>query len=340
VRVFLKLLGLAILATAGWLAWGLLLPVRPNGEKFVLLRPGYSTHRIANELRSAGVIRNTPAFLLWHYVARPRSLKAGEYLFDQSANALRIHRRLARGDIYVHTVVIPEGFNVFEISQAIEGAGLGTRADFLTAAQNTALINDLDPAAHSLEGYLFPATYQFTRTQTMQDMVATMVRRFRREAAAIGLTGNLHQVVTMASIVEKETSAPQERPVVASVYYNRLHRGIALDADPSVIYAALLAGSYDGVLHHADLQINSPYNTYRYPGLPPGPIANPGLASLKAALHPADTEYFYFVSNGNGQHRFAATLEEHNHNVSMYRRAISALRPQTPATAAAPVSRP
>ena len=319
------------LLVLAWLAWGLLLPVRPQGQKFVLLRQGYSTRHIANELKSAGVIRSTSAFLLWHYVAQPQTLKAGEYLFEHPTNALQVHRRLARGDIYIHTVVIPEGFNMFEIAQAMEAAGLGPQQDFLNAAHaNTSLILEFDPKARSLEGFLFPDTYQFTRTQTMLDMISIMVHRFRQEARALGLAGNVHDLVTLASIVEKETAVQQERPLVASVYRNRLDRGITLAADPSVIYAQLLAGSYQGALHHNDLQLDSAYNTYRHSGLPPGPIANPGAESLKATMQPAKTEYLYSVSDGNGHHRFAATLEEHNHNVALLRKALG-IRSSSPA---------
>lgn len=326
-RTLLKLLAVAILVVAAWLVWALWLPLRPAGQKTVLLHPGYTTRHIAKALKSAGVIRSSTAFLLWHFVVHPHTLKAGEYLFDRPANLVQVHRRLARGDVYVHTVVIPEGFNMFEIAQAMETAGLGSRQEFLQAAKaDTVLIHDLDSQATSLEGYLFPDTYQFTRTQTPTDMLAVMVHRFRAKARVLGLSGNLHQTVTMASIIEKETALPEERPVVASVYYNRLNERVALDADPSVIYAELLAGSYTGTLHHDDMQFNSPYNTYRHIGLPPGPIANPGMASLQAAMHPASTDYLYFVSDGDGHHRFAATLEEHNHNVALYRKAVAVAR--------------
>ncbi len=326
-RTVLKLFVVAVLGAAAWLAWGLWLPVNPGTQKFVLLHPGYSTRHIASELKHAGVIRSTRAFLLWHYVARPRSLKAGEYLFDKRANAIAVHDRLSRGDIYVHTVVIPEGYNIFDIGAAIEAAGLGSRQEFVRAAQSSAgMIKDLDPEATSLEGYLFPDTYEFTRTQSLQDILGVMVRHFRQEAKSLNLNGDVHQIVTLASIVEKETAVGSERPEVASVYYNRLEKRIALDADPSVIYAALLAGQYDGALHHATLQINSPYNTYKNPGLPPGPIANPGRDSLRAAMHPAQTDYLYFVSDNQGHHRFARSLDEHNRNVAAYRRALSASR--------------
>jgi UPF0755 protein len=322
-RAFLTLLLLAVLATGGWLAWALYMPVTPDGQKFVLLRPGYSTRRIASELKSAGVIRNTLAFVLWHRVHRKESLKAGEYLFDKAANPLQIHDRLVRGDIYVHTVVIPEGFSMFDIAQAIEDAGLGSSQDFLRVARSeVGLISDLSPDAKSLEGYLFPNTYEFTRTQSMKDMAGTMVKQFRLVALQIGLTLDVQKTVNMASIVEKETAVPEERPLVASVYYNRLGRNIALQADPSVIYAELLEGSYGGALHHADMHFESGYNTYTHTGLPPGPIGNPGRSSLEAAMHPAKSDFYYFVSDGNGHHRFSRSLEEHNQNVARLRQVV------------------
>ena len=308
---------------AGWLAWAFFVPAQPAGETFVLLRPGYSTRRIARELKAHGVIHSAPAFVIWHYFHRERSLKAGEYLFDKPARLSLVHRRLAGGDIYVHTVVIPEGFNIFDIAAAIQESGLGSGSEFLRLAKSeTSLISDLDPTAQSLEGYLFPDTYQFTRTQTLPEILGAMVKRFRQEASSLGLTSDVHRVVTMASIIEKETAVPEERPLVASVYYNRLSSRVALGADPSVIYAKLLDGTYQGALHHEDMRVNSPYNTYRYPGLPPGPIANPGRSSLEAAMHPATSDYFYFVSDGNGHHRFAHSLEEHNRNVAALRRAM------------------
>ncbi len=289
-----------------------------------MLRPGYSTRRIAAELKAAGVIRNERAFLLWHSFHRGRSLKAGEYLFEKRATLRDVHDRLARGDIFVHTVVVPEGYTMFDIAQAIEQVGLGTQEEFLQVARSdTELIQDIAPEAMTLEGYLFPDTYEFTRTQSMREIVAAMVHHFRQVATTIGLTTDVDQTVIMASIVEKETAVPEERPMVASVYYNRLTKRMALDADPSVIYAKLLAGTYQGALHHPDMQINSPYNTYRFPGLPPGPIGNPGRSSLEAAMHPARSNFLYFVSDGGtGHHRFAASLAEHNRNVSAFRRAI------------------
>jgi len=353
VRKILALIFVAVLACAGWFAWALLTPVEPAGKTFVMLRPGYSTHRIAAELKSAGVIRSEKAFILWHYFHRHRSLKAGEYLFENPSNIIDLQKRLRRGDVYFHTVVVPEGFTMFDIAHAVEAAGLGPADDFLKVAQSdTALIADFAPNAPSLEGYLFPDTYEFSRLQTMQEMAATMVRQFRQFARQVGLNDapggiapsanspnieiqagagfrdpsaaptEIERTVIMASIIEKETAVAEERPLVASVYYNRLEKKIALDADPSIIYAELLAGTYAGALHHDDMRFDSPYNTYKHTGLPPGPIGNPGRSALEAAMHPAQSDYYYFVADAAGHHRFARTMEEHNKNVDAYRRAM------------------
>lgn len=356
-RKIFWLILIAALASAGWFAWALLTPVEPSGKTFVMLRPGYSTRRMASELKSAGVIRSEEAFILWHDLHRHRTLKAGEYLFEKPANIIDLQKRLRRGDVYFHTVVVPEGFTMFDIARAIDAAGLGPAEDFLKVAQSdTALIADIAPRAPSLEGYLFPETYEFTRTTTMPEIAAAMVKQFRQVAREIGLVpppmtskaevgkipldGSPHlqtyenlgdtvgpalyvpRVVIMASIVEKETAVPEERALVASVYYNRLASGMALDADPSIIYAELLAGTYAGALHHDDMRFNSPYNTYTHPGLPPGPIGNPGKSAMEAAMHPAQSDYYYFVADAAGHHRFARTMEEHDKNVDAYRRAM------------------
>jgi UPF0755 protein len=318
-----------VLAFAIWFAWAALLPLQPSQTTFVLLRPGWSTRHIARDLQQQGVIRSSAAFLMVQYVKGLHTLKAGEYKFDQPANALDVWSRLVRGDVYARTVVVPEGFNMYDIAAAVEQAGLGPASDFLTAARSDIfLVRNIDPDAKSLEGYLFPDTYQFTRIDTAHDIAAARVHRFRQEAQKIGLLGNadMYRIVTMASIVEKETADPKERPLVAGVYYNRLGRNMALAADPSVIYAALLAGRYRGTIYASDLQFDSPYNTYKFPGLPPGPIANPGVASLQAAMHPAHTDFLYFVSDNKCHHRFARDLQEHARNVAAYRRSVAAAK--------------
>ena len=326
-RTLIALLSIAVLAVGAWAAWQLHVPVTPPANTSLLLHPGYSTRRIAAELKKSGVIRSERVFLLWHVLHPKPTLKAGEYRFERDASLPQVYERIARGDIFFHVVTIPEGYTMFDIAKVMEDAGLGPAADFLRIAETqTQLISDLAPGSKSLEGYLFPNTYQFTRTQSLEEMAATMVHQFRQVAQEIGLNAGLNsdiaKVVTMASIVEKETAAPDERPLVAGVYFNRLDQKMALDADPSVIYAELLAGTYQGSLHHADLAVNSPYNTYRFPGLPPGPIGNPGKSALQAALHPESTKFLYFVSDGNGHHRFARSLEEHNRNVAAYRHSL------------------
>ena len=369
-RILITLFLLAALAVGGFAAWQIYVPVTPTGQRFVMLHSGYSPRRIASELKKAGIIRSELAFRLWHGTRHAAKLKAGEYLFEREATLPQVYDRIARGDIYFHVVTIPEGFTMFDIAKAMEDAGLCSADDFLHLAETqTQLVSDIAPDAKSLEGYLFPNTYQFTRTQSLEEMTGAMVHQFRQVAREIGLipampdvaveTGlapsqaqqaaslpsrelqkgthpaaqkdaakaapsEVEKVVTMASIVEKETAAPDERPRVASVYYNRLTQKMALDADPSVIYAEQLAGTYTGSLHHADMSVNSPYNTYRFAGLPPGPIANPGRSALEAAMHPDATKFLYFVSDGNGHHRFAASLAEHNRNVEAYRRAVGA----------------
>ncbi len=348
-RFFFRLVLLALLAAATWLGYQLLTPVPQQADATVILRPGWSSLHIARELQQQGVIRNGHALLLWKYLHPGSTLKAGEYAFgstsgsegsESSLSALDVYRKLVRGEVVVHTVVVPEGFTIWDIADAMEAAKLGSSADFLKLMQSPklvgTLIGDLDPDAKSLEGYLFPDTYQFTRSQSPREMIAAMVTRFRKEAAALNLTAttngeaaevnsaaaNLRRIVTLASIVEKETPLPAERPLVASVYANRLARNIALDADPTVIYAHLLRGDYSGALHHDDLTIDSPYNTYRYAGLPPGPIGAPGRESLRAAMNPAKTDFLYFVATGSGGSRFAKSLEEHNRNVNLFRRTL------------------
>lgn len=320
-----RFVALLLLAVVLWLTWALIAPVTPPVPQVLLFPPGSSSKTIAADLQRAGVLRSPLAFELLHFAMPKKKLKAGEYRFEHPASGLEVFERIARGDVLQHTVVIPEGFNVFEIASAIEAAGLGKKEDFLSVAtHDTALVHAIDPQAKSLEGYLFPDTYQFSRIMTMHDMAASMVRRFQKEAQSLGLDHDTHRIVTLASIVEKETAAPDERPQIASVYLNRLAKNMDLAADPTVVYAAMLKGNYRGTIYQSDLQSDSPYNTYRVAGLPPGPIANPGAASLRAAMQPAQTSYLFFVAagDGSGRHHFSATFEDHERNVIAYRRAM------------------
>jgi UPF0755 protein len=320
---FLGLLFLAALV-AGAGAWLVLFPFGPQTETFVTIPSGSSAISIARRLQAAGIVRTRYAFDMVR-AYRHGTLQAGTYRFDHPAPVMEVYERIARGDVFTKTVTVPEGANIFDIASRIEQAGLGSQKDFLSAvASQTPLIADLDPSAASLEGYLFPDTYKFSPTMTTAQIAAAMVRRFRQAAAEIGLQKNVHHVVTIASLVERETAVDSERPLVASVLDNRLEKNMALKTDPAVIYGLELAGQWRGTIYASDLTRETPYNTYLHAGLPPGPIANPGLPSLRAAMEPAKTNYLYFVAAGldaQGHSLFSATLDEHNRNVAEYRAA-------------------
>lgn len=324
-RRFFFLLVLAALAAAGAVAFAVLVPAGPETPTLVNIAPGTSTSGIAAELKEQGLIRSRYVFMALS-LAQGRTLKAGEYRFDHPARMEEVWSKLARGDVYTLTVTIPEGSNIFDIGTRLEAAGLGTKEAFLAAAkQDTDLVADLDPKAPSLEGYLFPNTYRLNPQATPRQVLAVMVGEFRDSARSIGLTSDYHRVVTLASLVEKETPIEAERPLVASVFVNRLAKKMPLMTDPSVIYAALLQGRYRGAIYASDLASDSSYNTYQHTGLPPGPICNPGVQSLEAAMHPAQTDYLYFVAasaDPSGTSRFSATLEEHQKDVQAYRRAV------------------
>jgi UPF0755 protein len=239
---------------------------------------------------------------------------------------MEVYERIERGDVYTKTVAVPEGATMFDIAARLEQAGFGPQQDFLTEARRqTALVADLDPTAKSLEGYLFPDTYHFSPKATPEQIATAMVKRFRQAAGQVGLAGNLHKVVTIASLVERETAVDAERPVVASVFENRLAKNMPLMTDPSVIYGLELQQQWRGSIYASDLKRDTPYNTYLHAGLPPGPVANPGIPSIRAAMAPAQTNYLYFVAAGEnpqGKSMFATTLEEHNRNVDGYRQAL------------------
>ena len=249
------------------------------------------------------------------------ALKAGEYRFSGAMSAADVVARLARGDVYLRAVTFREGLTIRQMAGIFEDAGFGPAKAFIAAAGDAQLVGGFDPAARNLEGYLFPDTYALPRAASAPDLVRRMVARFesvmttdlRQAADALGLS--VREVVTLASLIEKETAAPAERPLVSAVYHNRLRQGMGLQCDPTVIYALELRGRFNGNLTRADLAVDSPYNTYRYRGLPPGPIAAPGRLSLEAAVRPAPVDYVYFVSRNDGTHAFASTLAEHNRNV-------------------------
>jgi UPF0755 protein len=319
--VFLFLL----LAAGAGAAWVVLEPFGPETETFVEIAPGSTAAKIGRQLEAAGIVRSRYAFDLMRWGKRG-TLKSGEYRFEHPATVSEVFARIARGDVFTKAVTIPEGANVFEIAARLEQAGFGSGQKFLdTAARQVSLVTDLDPEAVSLEGYLFPDTYHFQRKATPAQICAAMVKRFRAVATQIGLKGKMHRVVTMASLVERETAVDRERPLVASVFENRLARKIPLMTDPSVIYGLELDGRWRGAIHQSDLTLDTPYNTYLHTGLPPGPVANPGLRSLRAAMEPAKTKYLYFVAAGadpQGGSLFSSTAEEHARNVASYRNAV------------------
>lgn len=326
-RLLLLMLVIALTIVGGGLA---LLIVRVNQpykgfegpEQFVEVPTGSGVAAIGRRLAQAGVVRDPVTFryAVW-LIGGAKTLKAGEYRFDRAMTPQEVARKLARGDVYLRQITFREGLSIRDMAALFEGQGFGPRQALVDAASRPEAIRGLDPAAVDLEGYLFPDTYALPRRATAATLVQMMVTRFQKQvggdlpqrAAAAGMS--VHEAITLASIVEKETGKPEERPLVAAVYANRLKIGMGLQCDPTVIYALQRAGRDTKNLTREDLQYDSPYNTYRYAGLPPGPIASPGKASIDAALKPAAVPYLYFVSRNDGSHAFATTLAEHNKNV-------------------------
>jgi len=384
-RLLLLVLGAAAVGLS-WLAFDLVSPYRGyTGNIFIVVEPGSRASQVAELLVARGVLRYRLPFLVRYWAGRPRhALRAGEYLFDRPLRPSDVYRRLVQGDIYLHTVVIPEGSDRYDIARILN-LRLGIDPEqFLRTTQQTMTIHDLDPNAPSLEGYLFPDTYRFARGVSAATVVLTMLTRFRHilatrlanqrpfpiphsppqlgrgtsfptaarppgswrgtgsptpdsppqlgRGARGGVNWGWHDIITLASLVEKETPEISERPLIAGVFERRLERGMPLQSDPTVIYAAQLDHRLVGPITQSDLEFDSPYNTYRHSGLPPGPIANPGLVSIRAALHPAAGDALYFVANNQGGHVFARSLAEHQRNVSRYRRELAASRRNEPGT--------
>ncbi|HVS03509.1 MAG TPA: endolytic transglycosylase MltG [Thermoanaerobaculia bacterium] len=331
-RLLVTLAAVALLAAAGAAAWGwwaVTTPYRgyPQAERRLDVASGSSVGRILARLEAEGVIRNALLARLWLAWRGDPPLQAGEYRFTGALSLPAVLDKLVRGDVVHHQVTLVEGLTLEEKAAVLAAAGFGDRGLLLAAMRQPEPVADLDPAAEDLEGYLFPNTYRFPRGVTEDQIVATLVATFRkhwRQAVepllAPGSQRTVREVVTLASIVEKEARIAAERPLIAGVYANRLERGIALYADPTVIFALKKEGRWDGNIRRQDLAIDSPYNTYRYAGLPPGPIASPGLASLLAAAEPADVPYLYFVSRNDGSHVFSTTLAEHNRNVARWQK--------------------
>jgi UPF0755 protein len=338
------LLLLALAGAAGWMWYCIEQPYQGFAAEgvFVDLPHGASSRTVARVLKQNGVIRSAFAFEAYTRRHPKRRLQAGEYRFDHAISGHDVFWQIADGHIYEQPFTVREGETIFDIAHDLEADKLMTADEFLAAAQNPDLIRDITPRAKTLEGFLFPATYFLPRHPTPTDVTAEMVHKFKEEWKRIAptesqrdTTGLEHgrpvaSVVTLASLVERETPKPEERPLVAGAFENRLRKNIPLQCDPTVIYAMQDAGQYNGKLTGADLHFPSPYNTYAHAGLPPGPIGNPGEASLRAALDPAKTDYLYFVANTQGGHFFAATLAEHNRNVTKYRRLLAGLPADPP----------
>jgi len=294
-------------------------------ELYVQVPTGAGTAEIGRALTDSGIVRDQMTFrAALYWTGASRMLKAGEYRFDRPMTAVAVVEKMARGDVYTRRITFPEGRTIQEMAKIYEAQGFGPAGDFVDAARDVSLISDLDPKAADLEGYLYPETYAIAHGTKASALIQMMVARFKAvfgddlRRAADARDVSVHDVVTLASLVEKETAKPDERPLVAAVYRNRLKIGMGMQADPTVVYALQKAGRYDGNIRRDDLQVDSPYNTYRYAGLPPGPIASPGKPSLEAAVAPADVPYLYFVSRNDGSHVFSATLDEHNRNVQRY----------------------
>jgi len=315
-------------AVAAWAGWnGIHEPYKGYDapEQFVTIRQGAASGEIGRALADAHIVRDPRLFraALW-WTGEGRNLKAGEYRFDRAVTPVDVVGVLVQGDVYTQRITFPEGLTVEEMSKLYETHGFGRAHDFVEAARTVERIRDLDPEAPDLEGYLFPETYALPRHVPASRLIDAMVNRFRAvygedlraRAAAAGMT--TRQVVTLASIVEKETGKAEERPVVAAVFRNRLQIGMPLQTDPTIVYALAKAHRYDGNIRRDDLSMDSPYNTYKNPGLPPGPIASPGKAALEAAVTPADVPYLYFVSRNDGSHAFAKDLAEHSANVRKF----------------------
>jgi UPF0755 protein len=322
-KILLRLFVILLLAGV-FLAYRGLSPYQGfSGEAFVEIPHGTGARGIGDLLAQAGVVRSRWDFLLAATIERGRLLQAGEYKFDRKASALDVFDRIARGDVFYYELVVPEGKNMFDIGTIAEQLGLFPAEKFLAAARDPSMIRDLDADAPTLEGYLFPNTYKVGRHITPERLCRTMTGKFRDVWRGLHATDRVHDAVTLASLVEKEGKMADERPQIAAVFANRLKMGMKLDCDPTTIYAALLANRYRGVIHRSDLDSRDAYNTYQHAGLPPGPIANPGLASLKAALEPADTDALYFVlrPDGSGHHQFSNNIADHAAATAKYRRA-------------------
>jgi UPF0755 protein len=345
-RFFSAILLLIVLIAGGaaaWMWYGITKPYQDFAKEgvFVDVPRGASRRHVAYLLKTNGVVRSALAFEIYARRHPKRTLQAGEYFFDRAMTGREVFWKLANGQVYEQPFTVREGETMFDIARDLEAGKFMRAGDFLFAAGDPAPIRDFAPGAQTLEGFLFPATYELPRHPVASELTAEMVHKFKEEwkrvaSPAAGRSNDegdhraVSKIVALASLVERETPKPEERPLVAGAFENRLRKGMRLQCDPTVIYGMERLGKYNGALTGKDLQFDSPYNTYEHGGLPPGPIGNPGEASLRAALHPAQTDYLYFVANTQGGHFFSATLAEHNKNVVKYRRLLAGLPADPP----------
>jgi UPF0755 protein len=311
-----------------WLAGSLyrLRPFDPD-QVHVEVEKGMGTNAVARLLEERGIIgARLPFIVSYRLFFYPRKIKAGEYVLTSPMRAKEILNMLVKGRVYLHAVTIPEGLTAREIAPLIAPLLTDGEAGFIKAFRDAGPILSLDPEAENLEGYLFPETYSFPKNISSEDAVQVMLGQFRTvfngvwAARADSPRMSVRQIVTLASLIEKETSLPEEKRLVSAVFHNRLRIGMKLDCDPTIIYALKQKELFDGNLTRRDLALDSPYNTYRHSGLPPGPICNPGKEALEAAVHPAPEEYLYFVSRNDGSHHFSRTFTEHQNAVRRFQK--------------------
>jgi UPF0755 protein len=345
--IFVLVLLLAGAAGAALVWYSLTKPYGTFPPQGVLVEIPHGTSRraAAHILKRNGAIRSSIAFEIYARRHPRRTLQAGQYMFDHPLTGTDVFWKLAKGEVYEQAFTVHEGDTIFDIAQNLEAAQYMKAADFLVSAKDASQILDIAPSAKTLEGFLFPATYNLASHATSTDLTTMMVSKFRDAMQRIApdhldpqIPGTpLLSVITLASLVEGETPKPEERPIVASVYTNRLRKGMLLQCDPTVIYALKQVNKYNHLLTLKDLQFNSPYNTYIHSGLPPGPIGNPGETSIRAALAPTATDYLFFVANTQGGHFFASTLAEHNQNVAKYHRLLNGGSADPPAPELHPI---
>jgi UPF0755 protein len=325
------LLAVGLAAAGLWLRSELKTPYYESSEPetFINIPQHATTSRVAEMLVDSGILKHKLPFILYlRFTKKGHSIQAGEYKFSGTSTPVRVAQRLVKGDIYFKSITIPEGLTAQETIELLARNSLGDIEEMEQLLLNTALIADLDPDSANLEGYLFPETYHFSRNADSETIIKTLVNQFRTRFTGMSAHyplrpgWNAARIVTLASMIEKEVRKAEEGPLVASVYINRLDKRIPLACDATIIYAMKMAGIYEGKLSRADLVMKSPYNSYLHQDLPPGPIANPGENSLRAALNPATTDFYYYVSRNDGTHQFSKNFRQHQKAVDRFQKSF------------------